>query len=160
MRFTIATAALVATASAGYVQYPAPVNSTSVAPTSSVPAYEEPVYVTKTVSEYETFCPGPTVITTNSKTYTVTEATTLTITDCPCTVTYPAEPTDYPVETPVVPSGGAPIPYPSKNGTAPVYPTGAPVPSKSAPGSPEFTGAAAQFGAAGLAVVGALAAFL
>jgi hypothetical protein len=111
---------------------------------------------------------------TNSKTYTVTEATTLTITDCPCTVIETPSGTPYvpvvPSETPEVPvpTSKAPevpeVPYPSSNGTAPapVYPTGtgAPAPSSSAP--VEFPGAASHMGASGalLAVAGALAAFL
>ncbi|KKO99293.1 hypothetical protein THAR02_08609 [Trichoderma harzianum] len=41
---------------------------------------------TKIVSQYTTYCPEPTEVTVNKKTYTVTKATTLTITDCPCTV--------------------------------------------------------------------------
>ncbi|POR39196.1 Clock-controlled protein 6 [Tolypocladium paradoxum] len=45
--------------------------------------------VTEVVDVYTTYCPGPTQITHGSKTYTVTKATTLTITDCPCTITKP-----------------------------------------------------------------------
>lgn len=37
-----------------------------------------------TVTELTTYCPFPTEITTNGATYSVTAATTLTITDCPC----------------------------------------------------------------------------
>jgi hypothetical protein len=39
------------------------------------------------VTALTTFCPYATKLTHNGITYTVTEATTLTITDCPCTVT-------------------------------------------------------------------------
>ncbi|RCI09310.1 hypothetical protein L249_1554 [Ophiocordyceps polyrhachis-furcata BCC 54312] len=45
--------------------------------------------VTEVVDVYTTYCPGPTQITHGSKTYTVTAPTTLTITDCPCTITKP-----------------------------------------------------------------------
>jgi len=45
-------------------------------------------YTTETVTSYMTYCPAPTVITQGSSTYTVTAATTLTITNCPCTLTY------------------------------------------------------------------------
>ncbi|KAL7936585.1 hypothetical protein V8C35DRAFT_295887 [Trichoderma chlorosporum] len=45
--------------------------------------------VTDVVNEYTTYCPYATQITHGSKTYTVTEPTTLTITDCPCTITRP-----------------------------------------------------------------------
>lgn len=43
--------------------------------------------ITEVVDVYTTYCPGPTHLTMNNKTYTVTEACTFTITDCPCTVT-------------------------------------------------------------------------
>ncbi|GAV51532.1 hypothetical protein ZYGR_0AD07150, partial [Zygosaccharomyces rouxii] len=43
---------------------------------------------TEIVTELTTYCPSPTVLTTNGATYTITEATTLTITDCPCTLTH------------------------------------------------------------------------
>ncbi|KAK8140690.1 hypothetical protein G3M48_002679, partial [Beauveria asiatica] len=43
--------------------------------------------VTEVVDIYSTWCPEPTHLTMNHKTYTVTEACTFTITDCPCTVT-------------------------------------------------------------------------
>ena len=44
-------------------------------------------YETVTLTAITTYCPYPTEVVHNSKTYTVTEATTLTITDCPCTIT-------------------------------------------------------------------------
>ncbi|KAF4592512.1 Cell wall protein SED1 [Ophiocordyceps camponoti-floridani] len=44
---------------------------------------------TKVVDQYVTYCPVPTMVTMNEKVYTVTKPTTLTITDCPCTVTEP-----------------------------------------------------------------------
>lgn len=43
--------------------------------------------VTQVVDEIVTYCPAPTVITINDECYTVTEPTTLTITNCPCTIT-------------------------------------------------------------------------
>lgn len=43
--------------------------------------------VTSVVTAITTWCPGPTTLTHGTRTYTVTKATTLTITDCPCTVT-------------------------------------------------------------------------
>ncbi|KAN0099468.1 hypothetical protein V8E51_013243 [Hyaloscypha variabilis] len=53
-----------------------------------------PVWITttETVSSYTTYCPAPTTVVQGNKTYTVTSATTLTITECPCTQTktYPA----------------------------------------------------------------------
>lgn len=70
----VALAAIVATASASGYGYK---NEST------------PVYTTEVVTSYETYCPGPTTITYGEQTYTVTEATTLTITDCPCTVVKP-----------------------------------------------------------------------
>ncbi|KAL5344634.1 hypothetical protein ACLOAV_010326 [Pseudogymnoascus australis] len=55
-------------------------------------ANETDHYTTQVVTAYTTYCPVPTTISHGNKTYTVTEATTLTITDCPCTITIPATP--------------------------------------------------------------------
>merc|ERR1712066_968676 len=104
---------------------------------STMAASASDVYVTDVVTAYTTYCPEPTKITHKGETYTVSEATTLTITNCPggCTVTKPASSavvssapyvpeTTAPVETAPVettpvampmPSAGAP--YPSANGT-------------------------------------------
>ena len=49
--------------------------------------------ITEVVDQYTTYCPEPTEITHGDKTYTVTEPGTITITDCPCTVTKPVETT-------------------------------------------------------------------
>jgi hypothetical protein len=43
--------------------------------------------VTSIVTAITTYCPKPTTFTHGTRTYTVTKATTLTILDCPCTVT-------------------------------------------------------------------------
>ena len=43
-------------------------------------------YTTITTTAITTYCPSSTAITHGTRTYIVTEATTLTITDCPCTV--------------------------------------------------------------------------
>ena len=42
---------------------------------------------TKVVDEFTTFCPEPTTFEMGGHTFEVEEATTLTITDCPCTIT-------------------------------------------------------------------------
>ncbi|EFY93510.1 acid phosphatase precursor [Metarhizium acridum CQMa 102] len=44
--------------------------------------------VTEVVNSYTTYCPGSTTLTQGSKTYVVSKATILTITDCPCTLTH------------------------------------------------------------------------
>jgi len=70
MRFSIAIyAALVAGASAQW-------NDTTV-------------YTTEVVTAYTTYCPAATSIVHGNQTYSVTKATTLTITNCPCTLTKP-----------------------------------------------------------------------
>ncbi len=51
------------------------------------PGHHNVTTVTEVVDKYVTYCPEPTHLTFNNKTYTVTEACTYTITDCPCTVT-------------------------------------------------------------------------
>jgi hypothetical protein len=70
MQFSVvALAALAATASAHY-------NGTVV-------------YTTEVHTAYTTVCPASTELTFNGVTYTATESTTLTITNCPCTIIKP-----------------------------------------------------------------------
>lgn len=75
MRFAVAAAGLVAVASASLEGYGMPEgygpskNMTSAAP---VPAS----YTTEVMTEYTTYCPGPTSVTHNGVTYTVTEVRT------------------------------------------------------------------------------------
>ncbi|KAF2240844.1 hypothetical protein BU26DRAFT_192681 [Trematosphaeria pertusa] len=80
-----------------------------------------------------------------------TESTTLTITNCPCTISKPV------YTPPYYPPGNSSAPYvPAPTGTGvptSVYPTSTPTPS-------EFPGAAGKAGLSLLAVAGALAAFL
>ncbi|KAF2218133.1 hypothetical protein BDZ85DRAFT_323413 [Elsinoe ampelina] len=123
MRFTIAaTAALVAGAAATYKQSPPP-------------AYgADDTTVTEPVTKYTTYCPSATEVTHKGVTYTVTEATTLTIDDCDCTSSTPApyKPTTpveaHPTTTPAPykPTTYAPVPssYPATSAS-----TAKPVPS-------------------------------
>ena len=72
----------------------------------------EIAWVTETVTAYKTYCPSATKFTKGTKTYTATQQTWVTVTNCPnkCTISYqPAKPS-------IVPIG----PAPAKNGTAPV----------------------------------------
>ncbi|KAJ4306128.1 hypothetical protein N0V88_000924 [Collariella sp. IMI 366227] len=46
-------------------------------------------YTTEVVTAITTYCPEPTEVTYGGSTYTITTATTLTITDCPCTIKRP-----------------------------------------------------------------------
>ncbi|KAF4454462.1 clock-controlled 6 (CCG-6) [Fusarium albosuccineum] len=135
-------------------------------------------YTTEVVTAYTTYCPGPTEITHGGKTYTVTEATTLTITDCPCTISKPV------ITTSAVVCHDCPAPPPAHGGNStmvPVHPTGKPSqPGSENPGKPGYpsgpaatpTGSApsevptagagkvAALSGAGLAAVVGLAAFL
>jgi hypothetical protein len=131
--------------------------------TSSV--VSAPVYETTVVPVYTTYCPQPTHVTYGSQVYTVTEATTLTLTSVTVTKPVYSETTPVataPVETapvyttapvensPVAPTTAAPV--------APVYPTAgngtmvAPSASATYSAPAEYTGAAskASFGVAGL----------
>lgn len=128
-------------------------------------------YVTEVVTAYTTYCPGPTEITHGGKTYTITEATTLTITDCPCTITKPVLTTsavvchDCPAAppahgsnstlVPVVPTGTA-------SGETPATTPGSGSGSGSSPSEVPASGAGkvAVLSGAGLAALVGLAAFL
>ncbi|OTA70237.1 hypothetical protein K449DRAFT_393247 [Hypoxylon sp. EC38] len=102
MKFSVAAVAFAAGVSASY------------------PAANATQYTTEVVTSYETYCPGPTQITYGTNTYTVTEATTLTITDCPCTISKPVYTTSSVSCATCAPSA------PSVPSSAPVYPTSVP----------------------------------
>ncbi|KAI2625887.1 hypothetical protein GGR54DRAFT_520908 [Hypoxylon sp. NC1633] len=102
MKFSIAAVAFAAGVSANY------------------PAGNATQYTTEVVTSYETYCPGPTQITYGTNTYTVTEATTLTITDCPCTISKPVYTTSSVSCATCTPASVSPV--------APVYPTSIPAP--------------------------------
>lgn len=133
---------------------------------------------TEVVTKYTTYCPLPTTIVEGNKTYTVTKATTLTITDCPCTRTK-VYTTILPttacagkcsVSMPMGTGGHGPAPTGSSN---PVYPNGTIPTSKpssgpganvtkpaptSAPTTPPFTGSANKATVAGAALAGLIGA--
>lgn len=73
-------------------------------------------YTTEVVTAYTTYCPASTQLTYNGQTYTVTEATTLTISDCPCTISKPVYSTSS-VACSTCTAGS------SSSSEAPVYPT-------------------------------------
>ncbi|CAI4060634.1 hypothetical protein SKDZ_05G2300 [Saccharomyces kudriavzevii ZP591] len=65
-------------------------------PSSAVPPFYNSTATTtqyEVVSEFTTYCPEPTTFVTNNATYTVTAPTTLTVTNCPCTIEKPASET-------------------------------------------------------------------
>ncbi|RYO92349.1 hypothetical protein DL766_010341 [Monosporascus sp. MC13-8B] len=109
---------------------------------ASYPVGGNVTYATEVVTSYETYCPGPTTLTYGQTTYTVSSATTLTITNCPggCTVTKPVYTTSsvvcktcgehptskhpvYPTETPVYPTK---VPTTEAPDAPTTYPTVAP----------------------------------
>ncbi|CAH0053065.1 unnamed protein product [Clonostachys solani] len=133
-----------------------------LAAASSALAASNVTVVTQTVQSLVTYCPAATTIVQNSKTYTVTKATTLTILDCPCTVvkTVPAS------TVPVISTSAAAVKY---NTTVPgvAQPTGAAWTTTKAGSNPTGTGktsvptaAGAKMGLSGLAGAVGLAAFL
>lgn len=131
-------------------------------------AWGNETVVTEVVDTYTTYCPYATEITHGSKTYTVTEATTLTITDCPCTITKPVTTTSSvscpPTEVPV-PTTEVPAPPPAYTNATWVsvtpVPTGGVTPTE-APSSVPTAGAGkvAALSGAGLAGIVGLAAFI
>ncbi|KAK8089877.1 Clock-controlled protein 6 [Apiospora hydei] len=123
---TKSTAAVETTSSAPAATYP--VVSSGNGTTISSQAVK---YTTEVVNQYTTYCPGPTQITHGTKTYTVTAPTTLTITDCPCTVSKPVYTTSPPTynngTVPVVP-GKPTQEAPAPTGGYPTKPTQATTP--------------------------------
>jgi len=147
-------------------------------------------YVTEVVTAYTTYCPEATQIVHGNVTYTVTSATTLTITNCPCTITKPVIsstvtycPTCAPAQPPPPPhvyyNSSSPVSHPPAGtpanppvGTAPPVkpPVGTAPPAKPPVGSTvptapiaTFTGGADKAMAAsgaGLAGLLALAAYI
>jgi hypothetical protein len=121
-------------------------------------------YVTEVVPEYVTYCPAPTEIVHGDKTITVSVPGTITITDCPCTITKPVVEETHEVchdcpekpEVPEVPVETPTVAVPPPAGTGEVTPTGEapePIPTAGA-------GKAAALSGAGLAGVVGLAAFI
>jgi len=87
------------------------------------------VYTTEVVDVYTTVCPASATITFNGHTYTntLTESSTITITNCPCTISKPVYTTSSVYCNTCAPSvaPSAPI-YPNATTPAPVVPTSAP----------------------------------
>jgi len=73
------------------------------------------VYTTEVVDVYTTVCPASSTITFNGQTYTntLTESSTITITNCPCTISKPVYTTSSvaaPTVAPVYPNATTPAP--------------------------------------------------
>ncbi|TVY27862.1 Cell wall protein [Lachnellula hyalina] len=101
---------------------------------------------TEVVTAITTFCPEATTIVQNGVTYTATASETLTITDCPCTLTKPvAKPTTVPVVA--APTGGIPpvvgnVSYVTTSVTA--YTTVCPAATTLVQGNQTYTATASQ----------------
>eukprot|EP01065_Artemidia_motanka_P007187 TRINITY_DN13548_c0_g1_i2.p1 TRINITY_DN13548_c0_g1~~TRINITY_DN13548_c0_g1_i2.p1 ORF type:complete len:155 (+),score=13.09 TRINITY_DN13548_c0_g1_i2:138-602(+) len=78
------------------------------------------VYTTEVHTAYTTVCPASTTFSFNGVTYTATASQTITVTNCPCTVTKPVT-TASSVYCATCTSAPAPPVY--TNGTTPVVPT-------------------------------------
>jgi len=143
-----------------------PSYSTSVGPIK--PPTQTWTTYTDVVTAVTTYCSTPTEIVHNSKTYTVSTATTLTITNCPCTLTYSSWSswTPAPTTTPeavVVPTTSvyttpaAPYNYSNATSLAPVVtyaPSSSPVKSSSTPPVATVNAASNKLASAGAALAG------
>jgi hypothetical protein len=137
---------------------------------SANPMANGTIYTTEVVDTYVTYCPEPTELTLGGKTYTITKAQTVTITNCGCTVTKPVITTSA-VVCKDCPKPTHPVPAPPKNGTtlvpgkptAPgaVPPVATPTGGSGKPGVPASgAGKVAALSGAGLAGIVGLAAFI
>ncbi|QSZ32046.1 hypothetical protein DSL72_001615 [Monilinia vaccinii-corymbosi] len=130
------------------------------------------VWVTEVVTQFTTVCPAATVLTYDGATYTVTQNETLTITNCPCTISKPVYTTSsvicktctaLPTTTPVY--GNSTTPAPTATSTRK---EGSPTITPAANPSPSTTGIAVAnngnhmmaFSGAGLAGLLGVAAYL
>lgn len=72
--------------SAARIRNPRNVTSSAAADDAGANSLPDIVATTQVLDIYTTYCPEPTVLTFQDETYTVVAPTTLTITDCPCTI--------------------------------------------------------------------------
>jgi len=91
-------------------------------------------YTTEVHTAYTTVCPASTQLTFNGVTYTATASTTLTITNCPCTI--------------VKPVSTSAVVAPSSAAAPPSYTNGTVVPAKTTPGGSVGTTSAKASGTA------------
>lgn len=122
------------------------------------------VYTTEVVTAYTTVCPASTELTFNGVTYTATASTTLTITNCPCTIVKPATtssvvvaPTSAPVYSNTTAAATTPVAIPTSVGTTSIKQTPTATPSTITANSGNK---AAAFGGASLAGLLGLAAYI
>ncbi|GAB7344660.1 hypothetical protein MBLNU457_3142t1 [Dothideomycetes sp. NU457] len=159
--------------------YVADAKSSTATPTSTASALPirpvgtgvvAPVYTTEVVTSFTTYCPEATVLAFGNKTYHVTKATTLTITDCPCTLTKAHNATATPAvaygnsssygnSSIIKPTGSMTI-LPTMSNTPKLATTQAAA-TFSSSSAPKQTNGAAQFGASfgGFAIAAGVAVF-
>jgi len=131
----------------------------AVAATASAWSNDTIVYTTEVVDVYTTVCPASATITFAGHTYTntLTESSTITITNCPCTISKPVYTTSSvaaPSVAPVYPNATTPAP-------APTYAPGGSVGTTSAKGTPApstvpASGANKAFAMSGASLAGLL----
>jgi hypothetical protein len=149
--------------------------SALVAAASATSSYNNVTYTTVVVDTFTTVCPEATTLAFNGVTYTVTKSQTLTVTNCPCTLSKPVYTTPVVycstcgVNTPLLPShvtvSGVAPPYVPPPVVSPVVPPPAQGNSSNvnvvyttAPGSPTQSGPVAIYtGAANKAAIGSAA---
>lgn len=117
-------------------------------------AFKNVTYTTEVVTAITTYCPEPTTVEYGGTTYTITKATTLTITDCPCTIKKPVT-----TISSVICHGGSCAPAYTNSTvvvvpvpTTPVGTIGQPIPSK----TPLPTAGAGKLALSGGALAGVL----
>jgi len=116
-------------------------------------------YTTEIVTALTTWCPASTQVTYGGSTYTVTEATTLTITNCPCTITKPVTTSSASAKTTKYANSTAAAPT-TKVATTPVGTISATKTSTTALATAGAGKVAALSGAGLAGVLGLVAAFL
>jgi len=116
-------------------------------------------YVTDVVTAYTTVCPAATQLTFNGVTYTVTASTTLTVTNCPCTIVKPVTTSAVvaaPSPAPVYPNGTAPAATTPAAAAPPAVGTTAAKPSASPPATVSASGGNKAFALSGASLAGLL----
>jgi len=131
----------------------------AVAATASAWSNDTVVYTTEVVDVYTTVCPASATITFNGHTYTntLTESSTITITNCPCTISKPVYTTSSvaaPTVAPVYPNATTPAPGPTSAPGGSVGTTSAQGPP--APSTIPASGANKAFAMSGASLAGLL----
>ncbi|OTB20099.1 hypothetical protein K445DRAFT_8102 [Daldinia sp. EC12] len=124
-------AATAAGTAGGYPAYP--VNNTAP---SVWQYYNTTVPTTVVVPQFTTVCPEATTLSYNGVQYTVTKGQTVTVTDCPCTITTAV----HTLTSSLCPPGVTPTAVAPAVSTGATYPAGQPAPGTPAPGYPAPAG--------------------